>query len=216
MARVNIVGFDQRLIACTGAGEMVIAYGCGSGDLLKQLRDKFVIRIGLGVSEQRLNEAAGNGTEGCELRKADLNEAFPLPSDCADAMIANQVIEHVIDPGHFASELYRILRRGGRYFVATPNIRYIKSILKLLTSGYGPRTSGGNTRDGAWDDGHLHYFTHRDLRELFIQTGFREVRSSALINLDDGGIIRRIMNHECSSWLIRELFSGNILLYGTK
>lgn len=216
MTHISTASFDQTLIACIGTGETVIDCGCGSGDLLKKLRDKFVIRIGLEASEQRLNEAVGNGIEDCELRKADLNEVFPLPSDYADAVIANQVIEHVIDPGHFASEIYRILRRGGRYFVTTPNIRYVKSILKLLTSGYGPRTSGGNTRDGAWDDGHLHYFTHRDLRELFIQTGFCEVRSSALIDLNGGGVVRCRMDYSSDSWLIREFFSDNILLCGSK
>ena len=116
----------------------------------------------------------------------------------------------------FAAEMYRIPKRGGRYFVTTSNIRYIKSILKLLLSGYGPRTSGGNTQDGQWDGGHLHYFIYRDLRRLFVHTGFREVHSSAFIILDNGGFIRRVMNHNADAYLIREYFLGSILLYGIK
>lgn len=76
---------------------------------------------------------ANGNTEGWEFRKADLNDVFPLADASADAVVANQVIEHILDPFKFAHEIYRILRPGGRCVVTTPNIRYLVSIQK---SGY--------------------------------------------------------------------------------
>jgi hypothetical protein len=100
--------------------------------------------------------------------------------------------------------------------VTTPNIRYIKNIAHLTFSGYGPRTAGGNTLDGAWDDGHVHYFTHRDLRELFGHTGFRRLHSAALVDLSRGGWLRRRLDRHAGSWPVREFLSGNILLWAER
>ena len=112
----------------------------------------------------------------------------------ADTVIANQVIEHTVDLFHFVSEIHRILRKGGRCVFSTPNIRYLKHVGHLMFSGYGSRTAGGNKLDGNWDDGHLHYFTHRDLKELFAHAGYTRVRSRAFINNPLGNIVRRAMD----------------------
>lgn len=197
-------------------GRCVVDLGCGSGHLLRALSDRFDQRIGLDVSRTRL-ESVGNGdTDGWEFREADLNGVFPLADASADAVIANQVIEHILDPTKFVREIHRILRPGGRCVVTTPNIRYLKNIAQLVFSGYGPRTAGGNTLDGAWDDGHIHYFTHRDLRELFGHRGFGRVESAALIDLARDGILRQLLDRRATSWPVREFLSGNILLWAER
>jgi methionine biosynthesis protein MetW len=207
---------DIRLKEAIGTGACVVDLGCGSGHLLSALAERFDQRIGLDVSRTRLNTLADGNTDGWEFREADLNSLFPLADASADAVIANQVIEHILDPVKFSREIHRILRPGGRCVVTTPNIRYLKNIAHLVLSGYGPRTAGGNTLDGVWDDGHIHYFTHRDLRELFDQTGFGHVTSTALIDLTHSGILRRLLDRQAASWPVREFLSGNILLWAEK
>ena len=86
----------------------------------------------------------------------------------------------------------------------------------LLLMGYGPRTAGGNTRDGAWDDGHIHYFTHKDLRELFLNGGFSEIYSEAIINNPRSNLARRLMDKYARTYIVREFLSGNIMLYAVK
>lgn len=194
----------------------MIDVGCGSGHLLNGLAGQFEQRIGLDVSRRRLDELGGGRPDGWEFREADLNEAFPLEDESADVVVANQVIEHILDPMSFAREIRRILLPGGRSVITTPNIRYLKNIAHILLSGYGPRTSGGNTMDGAWDDGHVHYFTHRDLRELFSQAGFRLVSSSALIDVSGGGLLRSPLDYYATTWPVRELLSGCIVLWAKK
>lgn len=205
-----------RMKQAIGSGTCVVDLGCGSGQLLRELSGRFDQRIGLDVSRRRLDTLADGDTDGWEFREADLNGLFPLADASADAVIANQVIEHILDPVKFSREIHRILRPGGRCVVTTPNIRYLKNIVHLVFSGYGPQTAGGNTLDGAWDDGHIHYFTHRDLREIFAQAGFSRLESTALIDLSRGGRARNLLDRWGASWPVREFLSGNILLWAEK
>jgi len=107
----------------------------------------------------------------------------------------------------------RVLRREGVALITTPNVRYVRHLWNLVVRGRGPRTGDQIQIDGAWDNGHIHYFTHSDLREVFLQAGFRTVQSLALIN-DRGslGWARNLLSRNAASYLVREFMSGNILL----
>lgn len=207
---------DNRLKNIIGTGHRVVDLGCGSGQLLSDLSGQFEQRIGLDVSRRRLEEMAMASTDGWDFREADLNGVFPLQDASADVVIANQVVEHIIDPVKFCQEIHRVLKPGGRCVITTPNIRYLKNIAHLLFSGYGPRTAGGNTLDGAWDDGHVHYFTHKDLHEIFQHAGFRQVSSQALIGQESNGRLRRWMDRCSHAYPVREFLSGCILLWAVK
>ena len=207
---------DSRLKAIVGSGETIVDLGCGAGEILDDLHDEYQTRIGLDVSSRRLDAQGTSGPRNWEFRSADLNTRFPLQDSIADLVVANQVVEHIVDPYHFSAEIYRILRPQGRCVVTTPNIRYLRNIGRVLFSGYGPRTAGGNTLDGAWDDGHLHYFTHRDLLELFEFSGFRSVSSSALIDMSKETKFRRFLSRHSNSRFVREFLSGVIVLCAQK
>ena len=147
---------------------------------------------------------------------ANLNEQFPLKNDYVDLVFANQVIEHIADPRFLSSEISRILKQRGVVIIATPNIRYVKNLLRIVINGRGPRTAGDNQIDGPWDDRHIHYFTHRDLREIFLKSGFSDVWSAGFVNLENGGLARRIADRYSAVKPVREFFSGNILLVERK
>jgi ubiquinone/menaquinone biosynthesis C-methylase UbiE len=148
--------------------------------------------------------------------KADLNHYFPLASNSVDTVLANQVIEHILDPYHIVSEIYRILKPEGVAVITTPNIRYVKNLWRIVINGLGPKTAGVNVIDGVWDDGHLHYFTHKDLHEIFLKVGFHKVLSKGLVNIEGGGFVRRITSRYSATKSVREFLSGNILLVATK
>jgi methionine biosynthesis protein MetW len=207
---------ETRLSAALGSGSSVVDVGCGSGYLLRGLGDRFDHLIGLDISRVRLNADADGSTDGWEFRQADLNQVFPLADGSVDAVIANQVIEHIVDPVRFTREIHRILKPQGRCVLTTPNIRYVKHIVHLLVSGYGPRTAGGNTLDGTWDDGHVHYFTHKDLRGLLAQAGFGSIESTALIDLSQGGVMRQLLDRWAATWPVREFLSGNVFVTAMK
>ncbi len=206
---------DFRMMNILGSGDVLVDLGCGGAQILDGMAGRFRILIGIDAYETRIKMRKTEQL-GWEFMQADLNFKFPLDDNYADAVIANQVIEHIFDPRHFAAEIHRILKVGGIVLITTPNFRYVKHIWRLVAIGRGPRTGGGNTLDGNWDDGHIHYFTHSDLREIFVSSGFSSVSSQALVNLIDGNFVRKILDHFSSIKTVRELLSGNILLVARK
>lgn len=194
---------------------MIIEVGCGAGYALDTVGPLFELAIGIDVSEARLNQRILPPTRWRFIR-SDLNRSFPLAAGCADVIFANQVIEHISDPIFFARQIFEILRPGGMAIVTTPNVRYVRHLWKLVVLGKGPQTANGDTQEGPWDNGHIHYFTHNDLRAIFSETGFSEVKSQALIDLTKGTHLRKLLDQFSGKYFVREFFSGNILLIATK
>ena len=94
-------------------GAKVLDLGCGSGDLVRVLRQEGLDAYGCDFAD----------TAGSDLSSQDLGELLrPIPSGAYripfedsefDYVISSQVLEHVIDyPGTFA-EILRILKPGG-------------------------------------------------------------------------------------------------------
>ena len=206
---------DSRIAALLPRGGVLVDLGCGSGTALDALCGFYEHAIGLDVSTARLEERI-RPIQGWRFVEADLNRPFPLPSEHARAVLANQVIEHVTDPYHFVSEARRILLPGGILVLATPNIRYLRHLARLVVMGRGPSTGNGEVIDGPWDDGHLHYFTHADLRNLLVRCGFRHIRAQALVDLKGGSLNRRLLDSVATVGVVREFMSGNALVVATK
>jgi len=191
-------GLDPRIASLMLGGQVLIDVGCGAGKALDELSRSYDVAIGLDVNTKRLAERLDPLTDWYFIL-SDLNSYFPFQSQSADAVHANQVIEHIGDPRFFAAEIHRILRRGGVAVITTPNVRYIKHLFRLCVRGLGPQTAGGNTLDGPWDDGHIHYFTHHDLRG-----GKKKL------------IIRSLFDHFASTYFVRVFLSGCILVVARK
>ena len=207
---------DSRIDKLLKGKEALVDLGCGSGEILDSMKGRYRTRIGLDISDKRLKQLHDRPGTGWKFQHTDLNEPFPLPTNFADTVLANQVIEHIKDPCFFAMETFRILKPGGMAVVTTPNIRYIKHIWRLVGLGRGPSTGGRAVLDGAWDNGHIHYFTHRDLREAFDGAGFSYIQSQAFIDLAHNNLLRSALAKCSRSKLVRELLSGNILLVAKK
>lgn len=206
---------DSRIAGLLPKGGVLVDLGCGGGEALDALSGSYSRAIGIDLSTTRL-EKRGEQPIGWEFVRGDLNATLPLPSDYATAVLANQVIEHVLDPLHFLSEAHRILSPNGVIVLTTPNARYLRQLVRLLVTGLGPRTGNGETTDGAWDNGHIHYFTHADVVDLLARCGFRCVRSRALVALDSDGALRRVMDRHSDARVVKEFLSGNALFFAAK
>ena len=211
----HLIAVDARIADPLPRGGVIVDLGCGDGAALDALSGFYESAIGLDVSTARLKKG-GRPAQSWRFIEADLNGSFPLPSEYASAVMANQVIEHIADPSHFISEARRILRPGGVLVLTTPNIRYVKHIGRLVVMGLGPCTGNGEAIDAARYYGHLHYFTHTDLRTLLVRSGFRHVRSQALIDLGGGSLGRRLLDRIAGVGVVREFMSGNALVIAEK
>src|SRR5437016_3773028 len=140
--------------------------GCAGGELAALLATRGW-RVQGAEAEPALVEAAR--ARGVVARSVDLDRApLPWPAGAFDAVVAAEVLEHVVDTDHLLGELARVVRPGGALVVTTPNLASLENRLRLLCGRY-----------PMWMDyrvvgtGHLRYYTPRVLRHHLEVHGFR-------------------------------------------
>lgn len=202
-----------RVDAHLRGASLLLDLGCGDGAWLDEHRATEAIGIDLADGP----DTASPGRSWTFIA-ADLDEGIPIEDGWADAVRANQVIEHIRNPIQFLSEVRRVLRPDGLFVATTPNIRFARHLAKLALLGEGPMTSGRAARTMAsWDDGHIHFFTARDLEWLAKTAGFRAYRTEALVDLDGRARpVRRVLDRMRRHPLVKGLLSGNLLLIARK
>ncbi len=111
---------------------------------------------------------------------ASLDNDLPVADANVDAVICDDVIEHLVDPDHAAREMRRVLRPGGHLFLTTPNLAaWFNRVLLLF--GAQPLFSEVSLekvfgRMGTDIVGHLRLYTKRALRQFLEYHGFEIVR----------------------------------------
>jgi SAM-dependent methyltransferase len=194
-------------------GELIIDLGCGDGRWLDAIAPRYRRAIGVDIVTPATDGRA-DAAPNWEFLEADLDRGLPFDDELADAICANQVIEHVREPVAFAAEARRVLRPGGLLVITTPNIRYVRHLARLVFLGRGPMTSSHPPgASSAWDDGHLHYLTPGDLTRIARKAGLRQVQVSAFIARSGRfSPLRRLLRRLSSFWPVREFLSGNMVL----
>jgi ubiquinone/menaquinone biosynthesis C-methylase UbiE len=194
-------------------GELIIDLGCGDGRWLDAIGSRYRKAIGVDIVGAPNGDRSETST-GWEFIQTDLDLGLPFDDAMADAIRANQVIEHVREPAAFLTEARRVLRPGGLLVITTPNVRYVRHLVRLVVLGRGPMTSSHPPGEStAWDDGHLHYLTPGDLRRIARKAGFQQVRVSALV-AQTGRFrpLRRVLGRLSNLGPVREFLSGNMIL----
>lgn len=110
----------HRMIeARTDRNDAILDVGCGTGHLLRHLRDAGYRNIcGLDISGyavRRLSEQ-----EGVSAVRGAL-PVVPIPDRQFDIVVASQVLEHIIQRKKFLREVFRVLKPGGRFFCYVPH-----------------------------------------------------------------------------------------------
>jgi SAM-dependent methyltransferase len=142
-----------------GPGRRVLDLGCRDGALTQAYTTGNEV-VGVDADRDALAEAAKLGIE---TQWADLDEALPFEDESFDVVVAGELLEHLRDPARFASEVRRVLRRGGAFVASVPNAFRLKNRLRFLI-GRKPEN----------DPTHLHMFSPDELRELL--SGFENVQ----------------------------------------
>ena len=208
---------DSRVAQLFAGGEVVVDAGCGDGMALDAIAGRYRIALGMDISRQGMTRRI-EPRRGWTFALVDLNGGIPLSSETVDAVHANQVIEHVGNPFHFAAEARRVLRPRGVFVVTTPNVRYLPHVWGLVAKGSGPLTSGLKERTvDSWDGGHIHFFTPSDLTWVMREAGFRDVKTRALIAT--GGRLRlprSLLDRWAAAAPVKNFLSGNTLLVAVK
>ncbi|HOF00305.1 MAG TPA: class I SAM-dependent methyltransferase [Spirochaetota bacterium] len=164
-----------------GTGENILDVGCGYGNLLYKLKDSFDKLYGVEINKTRVEKAKellkDNNFEIIETTVESAN----FPDEYFDVVVSSDVIEHIIDVFSAFKEMARILKKGGKLIVITPNIADIRRRLTLLFGKF-PSTSasdeGFGFNDGTeiFDGGHVHYFTFSALEKLYKRYGIANIK----------------------------------------
>ena len=133
--------------------------GCGSGEWLLSMRELGWRVEGLDFDENAVRVARQMGMD---VTLGALEDQH-YPDDSFDAVTLNHVIEHVPDPNQTMRECARILKKGGRLALGTPNSSSLShQLFKQNWRGLEPPR-------------HLHLFSMLSMRHSLELAGLRVV-----------------------------------------
>ena len=167
-AMLERMGLSPRFYqaAISMAGELsgrVLDLGCGVGGLLEQIRNRFPgISLAGGDISFVLSRETKKKQITANVFQGDV-EWLPLRDAVVDCVFMTEVLEHLLDYKKGLSEVYRVLRPGGRLVVTVPNrdwVRYDRFMSEHVP--YQPV-----------DD---HWFTRGELEQLLVSAGFHVVK----------------------------------------
>lgn len=163
--------------AMSPTGGVFLDLGCGEGSLTRRAADRMGVSRVVGVETEPGLAAAARDKQ-IEIINSDLGEPLPFTDGSIDAVLSNQVIEHLNDTDLFLREIRRVLAPGGYAVISTNNLASWHNVAALVM-GWQPMPSQvsdevlvGNPASfmdghaGAPYPQHRRIFTNRALREL--------------------------------------------------
>lgn len=142
--------------------------GCSTGRLMGLARNAGWHVTGIEMSPALAREARSYLGDGVCVIEGDVMNVDPTDQVPFDAIVALDVIEHVLEPEAFLRKLYTMLNPNGQLLLHTPNASSLRAKLQrqnwnMLIPEY-----------------HFHLFSGAGIAKLLRQTGFRvEVQASA-------------------------------------
>jgi glycosyltransferase involved in cell wall biosynthesis len=209
-AKLDIDSPSYRTLKTIPNGAKVLEFGCGSGDLLKELSKKSCHVCGIDQYAPKKEESVS-----FQFYQCDLNyEEPPVNPGDYDYILMHDVLEHLAKPENFLDQIYFACRFSpdSRIVASTGNIAFLPIRVMLLFGqfNYGKR--------GILDLTHTRLFTFKTFKRLFEQAGFDVIYMQGIpapvkLALGDSRISGLIT--AVNRWMIdlsRSLFSYQIYL----
>jgi SAM-dependent methyltransferase len=119
--------------------------------------------------------------KGVPFKKVDLNGRLPFDDGSFDYVVSIEGIEHLENPFSCIREFARVLKKGGRLIITTPNIMTIKSRTRFFFYGYHDFfrfiTPDSDFRHGqpGYEHQHINPMTFTELRYALMKAGLEVV-----------------------------------------
>ena len=117
---------SKRLALITAVvppGSAILDAGCGAGEYVAALGHLGYDARGIEYQAEKVDAWKAAHPTDSRVQRGDLL-GLPVPDASVDAILYNEVLEHVSDPDRALSEARRVLKTGGRLLVLSPNRRY--------------------------------------------------------------------------------------------
>lgn len=174
----------KEIVGRLSAGSKIIDLGFFPGTLIREL--KFLLRkdilcYGAGLKVDTDFEAMMRPyvKECIEIEldpfyeQSNRNIQVPYDDEFFDAVIATEILEHLISPLEMIAEGARILKKGGLFVITTPNVSHIGAVIKLFMgrSNYERLDrSPMYLQNDNWR-GHIRFYDKNELKTLFYRAG---------------------------------------------
>jgi 2-polyprenyl-3-methyl-5-hydroxy-6-metoxy-1,4-benzoquinol methylase len=133
---------------------------------------------------------------GLQAVAGDVARGLPFAPATFDAVLAGEIIEHLVDTDAFLHEIYRVLRPGGALILTTPNLASLENRLRLLLGIY-PIWVDYRLGQG---EGHVRAYTPRVLKRQLQEHGL-------IVEKHVGNFVpfvpQRFLNDIQAPWLAR-------------
>jgi len=158
-------GLPELIGLMRGNDHLVLDIGCGGGANARLMKELGKIVHAITLSEA---EAEVVSPHVKRVLIGDIETmAFNYADGFFDAIVLSHVLEHLIDPWKTLARLRKLLRLGGRIYVALPNITFYQERFKFLLGRFEYNDTG------IMDRFHLRFFTYKTAQELVRLGGYQ-------------------------------------------
>lgn len=145
----------------------VLDLGCGNGSCSAELSSNGYSVVGCDSSSSGI-AIARDEHPSIDFFEYDISQPFPPGRRGKfDAVIALEVVEHLLQPRCLLSAAFEALRPGGTVVISTPYHGYLKNVALAVTNKF----------DFHWhplrDFGHVKFFSQKTLTMLVEECGFQ-------------------------------------------
>ncbi len=157
-----------KVARLVGSGKRVLELGCGPGMITRLLARQQCKVTALEMDTRALEAVAPY----CEaVHPCDLNDpAWPARLACADkfeAIVAGDVLEHLVDPWTTVERLAPLLAEDGHVVISLPHAGHNAVIASLIASDFAYQPWG------LLDKTHIRFFGMHNIQELCERAGFK-------------------------------------------
>ncbi len=155
------------------AKDIVLELGCGTGAFTSRLSELGYNIVGLDISDKMLFNAKNISSN--EYLQGDM-DSLPFSDETFDIVFASASLHHLPDLYRCASESFRVLKRGGRFFSLDPNglnpLAWSEANIPFIRKNICERylgTFGCTPKERV--------FTEKEIKKVFGCTGFRYIKT---------------------------------------
>lgn len=170
--RGKLIMIDQLIRPHLQTGSHLLEVGCGAGNLLLQatVRGSYAVALDLSMQaltfvRSRLEEAKSGADSPSDFACTQaVGESLPLSDESFDCILMSEVIEHLEVPQISIREAVRVLCRGGRLLITTPNYRSFWPLMEWTVDRLNmvPKMAG---------EQHIRRFHLASLKKMLVESG---------------------------------------------